>query len=331
MSADDDDDIAAEARMMCCASCGKSELDDVKLKECTDCKSVRYCSNECKEEHQPEHERKCKEWAAELRDELLFRQPENRHLGDCPICCVPLPIEHEKSALKPCCSKWICKGCAHAHKQRQFEDNNQQTCPFCRHPLPKTIEEFYKIMMKRAEANDPVALCELGERYHDKEDYDGAFENFTKAAELGDVEAHFNLSVMYLKGEGVEKDEKKEIYYAEEAAIRGHLHARYNPGSLEESKGKAERAVKHYTIAANLGHDRSIQELKEYYIHGDVSKEDFAVALRAHHAAVNATKSEQREAAEKADPVAAGLVCDSYLRERQLHETTFLSASSLDE
>ncbi len=40
--------------------------------------------------------------------------------------------------------------------------------------------------------------------------------------------------------------------------------------------------------------------LKEYYKHGFVSKDDFAVALRAHHAAVKAMKSPQREAAERA-------------------------------
>ena len=31
--------------------------------------------------------------AAVLRDELLFKQPESSHLGDCPICCLPLPLD----------------------------------------------------------------------------------------------------------------------------------------------------------------------------------------------------------------------------------------------
>ena len=50
-------------------------------------------------------------------------------------------------------------------------------------------------------------------------------------------------------------------------------------------------------IAANLGWDESIQELKECCKDGLVSKNDFAAALRAHHAAVNETKSPQREIA----------------------------------
>ncbi len=38
-------------------------------------------------------------------------------------------------------------------------------------------------------------------------------------------------------------------------------------------------------------------DLKQCYTDGHVSKEDFAAALRAHQAAVDATKSPQREAA----------------------------------
>ena len=52
--------------------------------------------------------------------------------------------------------------------------------------------------------------------------------------------------------------------------------------------------MKHLIIAANLGHDNSIQMLKSCYTSGAVSKEDFAAALRA-----EAMKSPQRELASK--------------------------------
>ena len=61
-----------------------------------------------------------------------------------------------------------------------------------------------------------------------------------------------------------------------------------------------DKAVKHFIIAVNLGLDESIKTLKEFYAKGVVSKEDFAAALRAHQAAVDATKSPQRDAAEAA-------------------------------
>ena len=56
--------------------------------------------------------------------------------------------------------------------------------------------------------------------------YKSAFECWTKAAGLGDIDAHFCLSILYRKGEGVEKNEKKQIYHLDEAAIAGHPRAR---------------------------------------------------------------------------------------------------------
>jgi len=53
---------------------------------------VRYCSDECHPDHRPHQEAVCEETAAELRDEMLFKQPESSHEGDCPICCLPHSI-----------------------------------------------------------------------------------------------------------------------------------------------------------------------------------------------------------------------------------------------
>ena len=50
--------------------------------------------------------------------------------------------------------------------------------------------------MKRIEKNDPVAMCRQAGKYYDKEDYSSAFEYWTKAAKLGDVEAHYKLGCL---------------------------------------------------------------------------------------------------------------------------------------
>ena len=281
-----------------CASCGIAELDDIKLKECDGCDLVRYCSDNCQEDHRSQHEAKCKERAAELRDEILFKQPESTHRGDCPICCVPLPIEDRKATSYSCCSKTVCIGCAYADNTRQHRENRQHfSCPFCRQNRSEPVDTK---LMKRVAANDPAAMNRMGWRLSRKWDYESAFKYWTKAAELGDVEAHYNLSIMYKKGQYVEKNEKKEIFHLEEAAIGGHAYARYNLGCHEERNGEMVRAVKHWIINANLGDDWSIQTLKDCYKDGKISKEDFAATLRAHHAAVKAMKSPQREAAERA-------------------------------
>ncbi|KAK1733787.1 zf-MYND and TPR domain-containing protein [Skeletonema marinoi] len=214
---------------MCCAYCGIAEGDDIKLKTCTACKSARYCSVKCQKEHRSKHKQECKKRAAELHDELLFKQPESTHYGDCPICCLPLLLDEHKSLIEG--------------------------------------------------------------------DYDTAFEYWTKATGLGDVGAHFNLSRLYRKGLGVEKDKKKRLHHLEAAAIGGDHVARNHLAIVEWENGRQERAIKHWIIAATLGDDDAVTCLREWYVVGLVCKEDAAAALRAYQAAVDATKSAQREAA----------------------------------
>jgi TPR repeat protein len=120
-----------------------------------------------------------------------------------------------------------------------------------------------------------------------------------KAAKLGNIEAHYQLSICYWLGHGIEKDEKKEVFHLEEAAIGGHPFARYNLGCHEGRNGRIERAIKHFSIAAGQGNDNAIEALRKLYAVGSISKENFAASLRAHQAAVDATKSPQREEAEE--------------------------------
>eukprot|EP00577_Skeletonema_sp_RCC1716_P026252 CAMPEP_0113397364 /NCGR_PEP_ID=MMETSP0013_2-20120614/14338_1 /TAXON_ID=2843 ORGANISM="Skeletonema costatum, Strain 1716" /NCGR_SAMPLE_ID=MMETSP0013_2 /ASSEMBLY_ACC=CAM_ASM_000158 /LENGTH=157 /DNA_ID=CAMNT_0000281937 /DNA_START=512 /DNA_END=985 /DNA_ORIENTATION=+ /assembly_acc=CAM_ASM_000158 len=154
--------------------------------------------------------------------------------------------------------------------------------------------------MKRVKVNDPAALLQMGVRRFEAGGYDDAFRYANKAAELGDAGAHYQLSCFIYEGRVVEKDEKKAVYHLEQAAIGGHPLARYNLGANEKNNGRMDRAVKHWIIAAKLGCDASLDAVKDIFRVGLVTKDDFASALRAHQAAVEATKSPQREAAEEA-------------------------------
>jgi len=293
--------------VMCCASCFIAEVDDIKLKECDACDLVRYCSDKCQEDHRPNHEAICKERAAELREEILFRQPESSHLGDCPICCLPVPLDEMQSNIETCCSNIICLGCMSANMKHEMDKNLHPRCVFCRRSIFSfyTDEERHKNDLKRVEANDPFAIFKMGMAHYEEGDYERAFESFTKAAVLGDVavaaNAHLRLAILYQNGEGVEQDKAKETYHLEEAAIAGHPQPRKNLAFQEFKSGRVDNAVKHLIIAAKLGDDKSVQALKTCYADGYVSKHDFASALRGYQAAADATKSPQREEAYKVD------------------------------
>ena len=288
-----------------CASCGIVAIDNIKLELCDGgCGLVKYCHNDCcQTNHREQHEDECKKRLAEMHDKDLFTQPDISYLGECPICFLPLPNGQRKSTFMPCCSKHICNGCHYANQKREFEQGLEHRCAFCREPTPKSDEEGLKRIMKRIKKhNDPVAMTHMGGKLHRKGDYVKALQYYTKASELGDagagVDAHACLGTLYYKGQGVEKDMKKAVYHLEEAAIGGHPQARVLLADCEEGKDRLERAVKHVIIAANLGCDVSLQCIKDLFVAGVVSKEEYAAALRGHQTAVDATKSAEREKAE---------------------------------
>ena len=289
---------------MLCASCGVAGGDGIKLKKCTACHLVRYCGVNCQKDHRPKHKKECKKRAAELKDEILFKQPESSHFGDCPICCLPLPIDPKKSSLFSCCSKLICNGCNYANQIREYEGRLQHKCAFCRTVFRNiTCEEINERWMKRIEVNDPIAMCHTGKKRYSEGDYKSAIEYWTRAAALGNVDAHYQLSCLYDKGESVVKDGKKKVHHLTEAAIGGHAKARHNLGCIEFENDRMDRAVKHFIIAAKLGLDMSLEAVKNLYKVGYVSKEDFAAALRGYQAAIEEMKSPQREEASKRGPM----------------------------
>ena len=290
-------EIETEAHQNVCANCGIAGVDDIELEECDGCQSVRYCGDKCKEGHREEHEEECKRQAKELHDKELFEQPDETHLGECPLCFLPLPIDRQKSAFYSCCSNTICQGCVIANMMAHKHDRVKAgSCPFCRESV-NDKEQYRKRQKERIKANDPAALRQIGATCYEEGDYDEAIKYFTKAADLGDVEAYYQLGLMYWKGEGVEEDEEKMVYHWEKAAIRGHPSARYNLGYYEEDNGNIERSVKHFIISSKLGHDNSMKSLWRLYFAGNITKEDLDATLRTHQAAIDATKSEQREEA----------------------------------
>ena len=58
---------------------------------------------------------------------------------------------------------------------------------------------------------DPKKDYEQGIAFYDNKDYDKAFESFKKACDGGNMRGCHNLGVMYEKGNGVEKDQIKQL------------------------------------------------------------------------------------------------------------------------
>ena len=161
------------------------------------------------------------------------------------------------------------------------------------------------------EVDDAEAILQLGYAYFNgdvglEQDHEKAMELWLRARKLGCASAYYSLGIEYFKGEDVAYDFKKAKYYWELAAMGGHVLARQNVGDLERQTGDMSRAVKHYTIAAGVGHDNAIEALRKLNLNGQVAKDDFEKALCAHKEASDEMKSGHREEAAAAN--AAGEV-----------------------
>ena len=295
MSSTEDDNIVS-----ICANCGKEGTDINNI--CNKCKQVKYCNAACKKKHRSKHKKHCERYLAELHDKELFKQPPPAE-EDCPICFIRMPTFHTGSTYKSCCGKTICSGCVHAPVfDHQGNEVDNQKCPFCRVPTPKTNEEIIERLNKRAEVNDPIAMYSLG-CYYNKgnysfpQDYKKALEQWQKAAEFGYAAAYIGIGLAYNNGDGVEADEKKAKHYWELGAMRGNVSARYNLGNSEERAGNMNRALKHWMILARDGYAKSLEKIKELYTKGHVTKDDYMKGLQLYQEYLGEIKSVQRDEA----------------------------------
>jgi len=123
-------------------------------------------------------------------------------------------------------------------------------------------------------------------------------ELLLEAGELGCAQAYYNLGVHYNTGRGVEVDVNKAMHYWELAAMGGHIMARHNLGCIAGKAGKYDRAKKHYILAAKAGFEISLDQVKEGYMDGFVTKDEYASTLRAYQKSIGEMKSSARDIAE---------------------------------
>ncbi|ENU27824.1 tetratricopeptide repeat protein [Acinetobacter modestus] len=90
--------------------------------------------------------------------------------------------------------------------------------------------KFSNDLLRKAENGDVLAQYNLGWVYQNSQDviqnYEKAFEWYSKAANQGNAQAQYNLGSLYQNGQGVEKDDKKAFEWYRKAASNGHSQAK---------------------------------------------------------------------------------------------------------
>ena len=228
---------------------------------------------------------------------LMKRGRARPEEDECPICSLLLPLDPDQSSFRICCMKLVCNGCELAARKR-----GMRNCPFCRTPTPDS-SQVVALHQKRVDAGDPVAMWELGNGYlygQDglKKNVTRAVELYERAAELGEKKAQYRLGCMYDKGKGVEKDTAKAIRYYEAAAMSGDVLARFNLGCVESNAGgNYDLVLEHFLIAAKMGHEQSVNNVKVMFMKGLATKDDYSEALRGYQGAIGEMRSPDRDEA----------------------------------
>ena len=130
-------------------------------------------------------------------------------------------------------------------------------------------------LQKKAQKGDVEAICKLGVVYINFDrfkNFDKAFKCFKMAADKGDALAMANLAVMYLKGEGTNRDERKTIEYLIKASDGGNLQAHlilgsyYSTGEIVTKDEK--KAFMYYERAAKMNDSDGLLKLGICYKDG---------------------------------------------------------------
>lgn len=159
-------------------------------------------------------------------DDELFKDPPPKK--ECPICLLPMPyarpsVYGEVMTYMPCCGKILCCRCVESQTEEMINGKLKAWCPFCRVPLPNSLDEHVRRMLKRIQMNDAEAASRLGFAYSLgdwglQQDTNKALELWNRAAELGSSSAHSSIADAYHYGQGVEKDMNKAIQHWKIAA-----------------------------------------------------------------------------------------------------------------
>lgn len=203
-----------------------------------------------------------------------------------------------------CCSKSMCIGCEAQHRVN---------CPFCDEDLELFTSSFERVLGRLLHRMDHscddqekiqamcmlASHCDIGEGVTQNSAM--AHELWMKAVELGgSKDAHYNLSMSYstyYEERGVEKDDKKQLYHLEEAAMLGDAAARCQLGNYEAERGHWDQAKKHWVLSAAAGCESCMEKIKRGKKKGVVSNVEYKKTLRLHRKSLNLTQSAERDAA----------------------------------
>mmetsp|Transcript_21535 Transcript_21535/g.46832 ORF Transcript_21535/g.46832 Transcript_21535/m.46832 type:complete len:285 (-) Transcript_21535:135-989(-) len=223
---------------------------------------------------------------------------------DCPLCLIPLPTDElSETEYFPCCGNICCSGCSLNQlvvgcKGAKSLETMDTSCPFCRKKKSKEDNSF-KQQMKLAKTGRPKAMYNVAGYYFRgergvKKDITEALKWYHGALEAGSAEAGMALAGY---SQMVEYDLTKACSYYQKASELGLPLAFGMLGNNLLTKGDIENSFLNYRKAAICGESENyvFNALRDGFMNGYITKEEYALTLRENQAARNEMSSKWRD------------------------------------
>lgn len=265
-----------------CAGCGKDPLFDLRrensssennlsLKRCTACYSVRYCGVPCQSSHRKAHKKECKATANKRRDfnAVLFDLELNEDNDatpppsppDCDLCMYRMPPGAQRSKYFACCGKIVCKACWSRSGPCSFLDMFD--------PNKSEMESFNSFLSTfgqngtlSAERRNELRGCPFCRSTDDilaltVEDHKIRERCLVSRADKGDSRALLELALLHKSGRSSAAFDKlrgDEEYICDGTYMKGK----------ESPEGDA-KAFEYFQKSAALGNGDAYYELSEFH------------------------------------------------------------------
>ena len=229
------------------------------------------------------------------------RFPKAPDQPTCPICFLTLPFD-ECCFFNTCCGKIVCTGCMY-----QIARVNN-SCAYCREPLDREGRQTVPRLKNLIErSKNPMAFYSMALIYLDGEFVDKdprkEIEMLHISADLACPEAAFKLAVYYRVGYpqgGIEANQSKLIEYLEIAAYKGgYPRAWHQLGLHYDTEGDFHSAVYHFRMAAAYGDEAALGRVVQGFYYGNINREDHDATLKAYCKARDDIDSDDRRKAKE--------------------------------
>ncbi|CAD2097848.1 ubiquitin-protein ligase, putative [Plasmodium vinckei] len=141
--------------------------------------------------------------------------------------------------------------------------------------LKNNEEEILEFLKEQIKGGDVMAMYDLGKKYKDEKNFTQAFEYINEASKKNNILALKELGIIYLYGYGTEKDIKKSIENFSKAAEAGDVESKCYLGYIYyfiDGHRDLKLSLKYLTEAANHDHAEALFFLAEIILDISVKK-----------------------------------------------------------